>query len=495
MLLLTCFFICKTTFGQKLELIFEKLIPWQGDTLSMAVDVLKTEKDELLLLTSNYFHYPSSGIFFTVGSGIIKLSSQGDTICRRNYLTNTSSGKIEPGLSPLWRIPARELFIDQSDQFVLPFVKFTGPKPCFSGEDPNSYEIRVLKGSTLDCRETINISIVNDSSCTSTTLIQYATKKSGEHLFLYSIKNESGKKVVLEEYNSDLLLNWKKEIFESDYVSGSAYINHLFDAQNGHFVFVIHNLLLNKKEVVCIDNDGNEKWINSNTLDGSQRTTIHSFSEFYLISQVIVTSPGEYHSVIYKFSSESDSLLETIEFPSVIIRDISVSENRHILILFDGLIENSSDSTPVHISLYKSNFEEISSANFGFSKVSCERIKWVDKNQFVIIGGAIDGDNSGQVYLLMGKVAISELTCPEIKIYPNPSSQKLIIESELNQMPFETYNAEIFNTRGENVMNFVLERDPFELDITGIAEGLYYLRINNCELKKQCPVHKIIIDK
>ncbi len=76
-----------------------------------------------------------------------------------------------------------------------------------------------------------------------------------------------------------------------------------------------------------------------------------------------------------------------------------------------------------------------------------------------------------------------EGTHPEfqLKTYPNPVIDKLIIESSnLNQL------YEIIDVNGRVIKNGFIDSNPFELDLTNLPSGPYFLRV------EQIQTHKII---
>jgi len=69
----------------------------------------------------------------------------------------------------------------------------------------------------------------------------------------------------------------------------------------------------------------------------------------------------------------------------------------------------------------------------------------------------------------------------QLKTYPNPVVNKLIVESsELNQL------YEIIDANGRVIKNGFIDSNPFELDLTNLPSGPYFLRV------EQIATHKII---
>jgi len=88
----------------------------------------------------------------------------------------------------------------------------------------------------------------------------------------------------------------------------------------------------------------------------------------------------------------------------------------------------------------------------------------------------------------MGKLFITIIedegnTGLNIKIYPNPVKDILIIESTLMEVPYK-----IFNVMGETVLIGFITSESERFDLAGFTSGAYFLVVDN-EL-----THKIIIE-
>ncbi len=82
---------------------------------------------------------------------------------------------------------------------------------------------------------------------------------------------------------------------------------------------------------------------------------------------------------------------------------------------------------------------------------------------------------------------------PQIKIYPNPAKEKLII-SITNQTAISEYRIKIYNPTGVQIFEVLLTNPEIELDIGQFGEaGLYILQIFN-ELQDLIDARKILIE-
>jgi polyhydroxybutyrate depolymerase len=66
-------------------------------------------------------------------------------------------------------------------------------------------------------------------------------------------------------------------------------------------------------------------------------------------------------------------------------------------------------------------------------------------------------------------------TNPNIVFYPNPTRNELTVESSF-QTP---QNFKIFNIRGQEVLSGILEVTPTKIDVSGLSQSVYILKISN----------------
>jgi hypothetical protein len=67
-----------------------------------------------------------------------------------------------------------------------------------------------------------------------------------------------------------------------------------------------------------------------------------------------------------------------------------------------------------------------------------------------------------------------------LEFYPNPSSDKIILDYHTNNMPVKI---EIFDAMGKIQAIFpekIKHENRFVLDVSNLSNGIYYLKINDC---------------
>ncbi|MEZ5195504.1 MAG: YCF48-related protein [Bacteroidales bacterium] len=103
------------------------------------------------------------------------------------------------------------------------------------------------------------------------------------------------------------------------------------------------------------------------------------------------------------------------------------------------------------------------------------------------IEGWAVGDN-GSLLHYSPYISISNSNEPQIDIFPNPSSRRLIIQ---NDNPSSFYKIQIHDSNGKMVFGGNLLHDsPLIIDVTGYESGLYFLTISNNTMNL---VKKIIV--
>ena len=70
-----------------------------------------------------------------------------------------------------------------------------------------------------------------------------------------------------------------------------------------------------------------------------------------------------------------------------------------------------------------------------------------------------------------------------LSVYPNPTSQHLVIESDEESLSYVLYNIS-----GQAVLNGNIHAATQTLDLSALANGTYILKINNTE------THKIVVE-
>ena len=86
-------------------------------------------------------------------------------------------------------------------------------------------------------------------------------------------------------------------------------------------------------------------------------------------------------------------------------------------------------------------------------------------------------------------MAVDENDAMEIKVYPNPTNNVLFVETRLIASLPAKYI--ITNVTGQTLLSGHITNETQQIDVTGLAEGMYFVRIQNNSktiIKKFCIV-------
>jgi len=120
---------------------------------------------------------------------------------------------------------------------------------------------------------------------------------------------------------------------------------------------------------------------------------------------------------------------------------------------------------------------------FGLERISDNNNVMLDaksfSNTFSLVYAVRNGDGTVYVYLLQyiaGTTNINNtLSNSDIKIYPNPTTNYLTIETSLKS------SIEILNIQGQTIMQQQLQQEKTDVDISELAKGVYILRLHSNE--------------
>jgi hypothetical protein len=65
-----------------------------------------------------------------------------------------------------------------------------------------------------------------------------------------------------------------------------------------------------------------------------------------------------------------------------------------------------------------------------------------------------------------------------IVVYPNPSTNKISIDLQ-SQNAVQNNIVSIYDIQGQAILQQTLKQEKTEINITGLAKGVYFLKVNN----------------
>ncbi|MCX6197662.1 MAG: T9SS type A sorting domain-containing protein [Bacteroidetes bacterium] len=91
--------------------------------------------------------------------------------------------------------------------------------------------------------------------------------------------------------------------------------------------------------------------------------------------------------------------------------------------------------------------------------------------QLIFKSFAISGDTGNFIYNAIKPIENKE---PEVKLYPNPTNEKLFIES-----PLDNCVVEIFSLEGRKQLHIEINSKAESIDISNLSNGLYFVNISS----------------
>ena len=76
-------------------------------------------------------------------------------------------------------------------------------------------------------------------------------------------------------------------------------------------------------------------------------------------------------------------------------------------------------------------------------------------------------------------MAVDENNATEIKVYPNPTNGILFVETVCTPSLPEKTEYFITNVTGQTLLSGQITDETQQIDVTGLAEGMYFVRIQN----------------
>jgi len=163
------------------------------------------------------------------------------------------------------------------------------------------------------------------------------------------------------------------------------------------------------------------------------------------------------------------------------------------------------DVEPTKINGYCSKYQQAYGTPFDLDSVSLDTIRYIKFVDIVGDGNALDSDGNiiydpyattgsagldidaiGVIHAAPLQEGIIEISAQDFRIYPNPASTFVQIESSItNIQGFEIYNA-----IGNLVKQMKVQNSIFMVSVADYAEGLYFLKIKT---DKQSFIKKLVI--
>lgn len=185
-----------------------------------------------------------------------------------------------------------------------------------------------------------------------------------------------------------------------------------------------------------------------------------------------IPSPNYYDSTIHKIIFETTQIDSTPLICKAIIADtlyqetfVRISQNPSQIILPRWLLFNVSDNLEVDVGFMES------AGFYGFSQDT------------MVLSGNVAADGFQYGLTRLATNTIQSIPDHEIKIYPNPSSGKIVIEDVPLNTPYH-----IYTIRGEKIKSAIFLNNAIDID----RDGVYLLTFL---IKDKWVVKKVIIHK
>lgn len=166
--------------------------------------------------------------------------------------------------------------------------------------------------------------------------------------------------------------------------------------------------------------------------------------------------------------------LITVELdPPVTLKD---TDAYILMIRYDGVLSGL-DAVPQYSVAGRSEFRNINTVVYGFSSTSGANV--------LFTGGWADGSNNVARLFIQGNISgtITPLAPSKINVYPNPASNVLNVELNLNGS-YDKIDAVISDYLGHAVKSFHLNnvhQGLYPVNISDLPSGMYFLNVNTPE--------------
>ncbi len=458
----------------------ELLLPWNtdGDTSVLGLMAVQDYNDTYFILSNIQHFEEGSGIpingAHTYGSGIHSISSTGELFWQELYLTTLLEWD---GL-----VPAHQLLLNSNDHIVVPFSSAVGVTPCDSVNSPIGIADGFKKGILEIARNTGAVEqaeyFPDDLLCDRDKLLAFQEIQNG-YLLLYTDRLENHP-LYIETLASDF-----------DLVHVDTFSNDTRWVYLSEYDETI--LLFSQQTLSILSYDGDVLDSFSLTISDTliSPTVYIAENENYYLFGLTDFTYSQRISHLHVIGKNNGSIQSTM-YDNKVIKDVTMTDNDELLILFDLSRNNFYDSMPkpVQIAKLDIDFNELTSKRYGYPYISPNTIDLTNNQAGFMVTGTrlksideIGGREADQIYFLKDEIdqLIVSQSVPAVSntlsIYPNPSNDVCTISYSLPH--FNKGRLTITSISGVKVFSkeLIEETAQLKLNLSGYSNGLYLCQI------------------
>lgn len=499
---------------------FETLISW-GDTSVSGLYAREMPDSSFLLLSNNQYFYPGPGILIegppTYGTGLIKISQDGAVEWKQLY-NNVSGGKsILPAAS----------FFPVKNSIIIPFLRDVGLLFCDSipgtgGMFSFSYKTGITRANNATGTLMDLYLYSEDSLCSTTTFRSFATINDSTTI---AIETAGRKRYVEDEDESYVSVRTIPDSLVSQYsidtnysIEGGQRGSFAYNRDDTSFTISAYYRPASSRRIIEINSKGEIKDVFNYQIPRWHYTYYFEMlngAYYFMVEEIDSMHGGIIKSYVLKYS-EGGVIERQFDFYDSRAVDLELTPDGQILLLCDKSKGNWDDSIsePVRVYLLDEDLGEVKYRDFGFPYVNPSHITTTSDNGFLVTGTSLKDiideaiREPSQIYFLKSHIDSINLVWTsvptefsdgtDVRIYPNPCSEKLITQFEVqntSMVQCSIYDYTGKRVRQSGMKQLIKGSHAEEVNLAGLPNGMYIIMVSINGRKQALKVIKTNADR